>query len=156
MSASMPAAKVMRRPMGARTRARETYSVSVEPETLFEGDLAGAIAAARAIPVGERLDVSIETEAAIFGPDDFDLMTPDISPLRDFDMVHGAGIVRVEKGALERLLGDRPGSTPPMSILSEHLDTVSAILNHKRLTGEVEEIGGKRAIRITAADVDAA
>lgn len=152
----MTKAALVRARHGAKTRARETYDTDVEVDTLYDGDLAGAILAARAIPAAERRDVTIRTAAAFYGPDDFDTMTPDELPLRDLDMIHGSGIVRIEREALEQLRGDRTGAVPPMSIVNDHIDTVTAIVRHKQVTEDVEELDGKRLIRITAADIEAA
>jgi hypothetical protein len=152
----MTAATLVRTRHGAQQRARETYDTDVQVETLYSGDLAGAILAARAIPAAERIDTRIETEAAFYGPDDFDTMTPDQLPMRDLDLMHGSGIVRIERAALELLRGDRAGLVPPMTIVGEHIETITAIVQHKKLTEDVEDLDGKRLVRITAADVAAA
>ncbi len=74
--------------------------------------------------------------------------------LRDLDLANGSGLIRIEAAALVRL-GGRPAA-PPLQIVDDHIETVTAIVNYKRAVGEVEEVGGKRIIRITAADIDAA
>lgn len=152
----MTAATLVRTRHGAQQRARETYDIDLQVETLYEGDLAGAILAARAIPAAERIDTRIETEAAFYGPDDFDTMTPDQLPMRDLDLMHGTGTIRIERAALELLRGDRAGLVPPMTIVGEHIDMITAIMKHKQVTEDVEEVDGKRLLRITAADIEAA
>lgn len=151
----MSTATLVRTHLGAKTRARETYETDPQVETLYEGDLPGAIAAAKAIPAAERLNVSLRTGEAHYGPDDFDTMTPDNLPLADHDLIDGSNIVRLEKSALELLRGDRR-MMPPASILNEQIEVITVILRHKKTIQDVEELDGKRLIRITAADIEAA
>jgi hypothetical protein len=150
----MTQATLVRKRMLAKIRGNDGISIP-QAEILFKGPLADAIAAARAIPAAERLEVTLETEDAYYGPDDFDEMTPDHLPLRDFDIVEGRSIVRLEKGALELLRGDRR-MMPPASIINDQIDVVTAILRHKKTIDDVEELDGKRMIRITATDIEAA
>lgn len=152
----MVAATLIRRSLGVKTLARENYTIAAEPEILFDGELAGAIAKAQALPWRERLDVTLETEGAFFGPDDFDAMTPEAVPFRDLDMIDGSGMIRVEKAALEMLHGGRPSLVPPMAIVQAHLETLTAIVSHKKLTSDFEDADGRRLVRITAADIAAA
>lgn len=151
----MSTASLVRTRLGVATRGRETYETDPQVDVLFEGDLAGAIEAARAIPVDKRSEVRIETEDYFYGPDLFDEMTAQSVPLRDFDLHEGCSIVRLEKGALELLRGDRP-LMPPMSIVNDQVEVITAILRHKKTIQDVEDLGDRRMIRITAADISAA
>lgn len=74
--------------------------------------------------------------------------------LRDLDLANGRGLIRIEAAALVRL-GGRPTANP-LQVVDDHIETITAIVNYKRAIGEVEEVGGKRVITISAADIDAA
>lgn len=151
----MTTATLVRRHLGVKTRARETYTEHQEPEVLFEGELAGAIEAAKAIPTADRLEVTLETEQALYGPEDFDYLTPDELIARDVDLAHGSSTIRIEAAAFALLRGDRKLATP-MAVVGEHLDLLNPIVVRKSAAGEVEEADGKRLIRVTAADIEQA
>jgi len=152
----MHSATLVRTHFGAATRARETYETETEVEVLYEGDLEGAIAAARAFPADQRAALTIQTEDAHYGPDDFDTMTPAGVPLRDLELMHGAGLVLIEKEALARLVGDGPPPAQPLAIVSEHIEAITTIVSSKLAAKHVEVVDGKRLIRITAPDIAAA
>ena len=151
----MSTATLVRTHHGAAKRARETYETDPKVEILYEGDLDGAIAAARALPPPHRVNVRIETDDYFYGPEHFDTMSADNLPLSDHDLIDGSNIVRLEKGALEHLRGDRR-MMPPASILNEQVEVITAILRHKKTIQDVEDLDGRRLIRITAADIEAA
>lgn len=153
----MTTATLVRRRLGATSRAGSyADDDTIEPEIIFKGELCAAIERARALPWRERAEVTLETEGAFFGPDDFDVMTAEAVPFRDLDMIDGSGLIRIEAGALEQLQGGRPGLVPPMAIVQAHLETLTAIVSHKKLTSDFEEADGKRLVTITAADIAAA
>lgn len=147
-------AKLVRTDISAKERGDDGVTLP-QKELLFQGDLNGAIAEARAIPPNQRQGVRIETEDYFYGPDLFDTMSADAVPLTDFDLIDGTGIVRMEKGALDHLRGDRH-LMPPSSIINEQVDVITAILRHKKTIEDVEDLGDRRLVRITAADVVAA
>lgn len=151
----MSTATLVRLHHGAATRARETYEVDPKVETLYRGDLAGAIAAARSLPAPKRASARIETGDYFYGPEHFDTLMPDSLPLADYDLIDGSNIVRLEKSALELLRGDRR-MMPPVSILNDQIEVITAILRHKKTIQDVEDLDGRRLIRITAADIEAA
>lgn len=151
----MSTASLVRLHLGAERRAFTMNETDARIEPLYEGDLAGAIAAARAVPADQRALLRIETDEHFYGPEHFDTMTADHVPLTDFNLSEGAGVVRLEKGALELLRGDRR-MMPPASIVNDQVEVITAILRHKKTIHDVEDVDGTRLIRITAADVEAA
>ncbi|WP_016745573.1 hypothetical protein [Rhizorhabdus wittichii] len=155
MDTIMSTATLVRTHHGAKTRARETYETDPQVETLYRGDLAGAIAAARSLPTQQRASARIETDEHFYGPDLFDTMTAESVPLADYDLIDGSNIVRLERGALELLRGDRH-MMPAASILNDQVEVITVILRHKKTIQDVEELDGRRLIRITAADIEAA
>lgn len=153
----MTTATLVRRHQGVQMRARDYCDGDVEETVLFEGDFSEAIARAKALPAAERLEVTIETEDNFYGPADFDHLTADGLPLRQLEMAHGSMWIRVTVPALEQLRGDLSRMAPPMSIITERLDEVQAIVRRKQAAGEIVEEGdGRRVLTIDVGDVAAA
>ncbi|KKC24437.1 hypothetical protein WP12_19290 [Sphingomonas sp. SRS2] len=135
-------------------RARDYCDGDTEEQVLFHGELVDAIAAARALPLAERRDVTLETDENFYGPADFDHLTVQGLPLRTLEMAHGSMWIRVTVAALEQLRGDLSRMAPPMSIITERLDEVQAIVRRKQTAGEIaDESDGRRVMTIDVADL---
>lgn len=150
----MTTATLVRRHLGAEKRAREHYDGDVEETVLFEGDFAEAIARAKALSAAERLEVTLETAENFYGPADFDHLTVDGLPTRPLEMAHGSMWIRVTAAALDRLRGDMSPLAPPMSIITEHLDEVQAVVRRKQAAGDIAtEPDGRRVLTIDLTDL---
>ncbi|MBD3768183.1 MAG: hypothetical protein IE928_09610 [Gammaproteobacteria bacterium] len=120
-------------------------------EVLYHGELADALAVAKALPASQIVDATLETGGADYHCNDFARLEDGWSPA-DVDFMHGAFTVRLTKEALLHLHGDKLRSMRSTALLMDHLDTVNELVRRKTAAGDVIEEAGKRVLIIDASD----
>ncbi|MCZ4341919.1 hypothetical protein O4H52_09905 [Sphingomonadaceae bacterium G21617-S1] len=120
-------------------------------EVVYHGELADALALAKALPANQIVDATLETGGADYHCNDFARLEDSWSPA-DVDFMHGALTVRLTKEALLHLHGDKLRSMRSTALLMDHLDTVNEIIRRKMAVGGVVEEEGQRVLIIDASD----
>lgn len=121
-------------------------------EVVFHGELEGAIAAARALPIIHQAEVSLATEHGTFRYYDFDNLADGWEPAAR-DISYGRITVRVTKDALLLMHGERLRYIRSTALLDGYVDAVRDVVRRKEAAKEFEVVEGRRILIIDASDL---